>query len=82
MESNSQCRNCYQQSKLLVLDEFVTAKSQLPVKLAPNFEKALTFAFYSPIVRAVEETGNGWRAASIADQALTRRLPPVESSEP
>ena len=26
----------------------------------------LTFAFYSPIVRAVEETGNGWRAASIA----------------
>ena len=32
--------------------------------------------------RAVEETGNGWRAASIADQALTSRPPPVESSEP
>jgi len=29
-------------------------------------EKSLTFAFYSPIVRTVEETGNGWRAVSIA----------------
>ena len=45
-------------------------------------EKLLTFAFCSPIVRAVEETGNGWRAGSIAVKALTRRPPPVESSEP
>jgi len=33
----------------------------------PRSQFFLTFAFYSPIVRAVEETGNGWRAGSIAD---------------
>src|SRR5260370_3980020 len=34
----------------------------------PSSENSLTFAFYSPTVRAVEETGNGWRTGSIADQ--------------
>jgi hypothetical protein len=56
-------------------------------------KKTLTFAFYSPIVWAVEETGNGpaickrergvkRQPAPLPSMALTSRLPSVENSEP
>ena len=58
-----------------------------------RLEITLTFAFYSPIVRAVEETGNGpgscktgrgvkRQPAPLPLMALTGRLPSVENSEP